>query len=566
MYRIFLAILATFQLSFVASAEQGHDLEGIFVSIDGLNPNYVNILTSSGQLKSPYGFAWITKNSLMSVNAKPVITTLTAPSHVSTLTCSPPSRHGIIANNFYRNGEAVSGFAADFNAEPIWLAAKRSGKTVLALAYVGADGTTESRKADYGLAYPKAEYLSKSQVASLVGAEEKTVQIVVNAATGETKDVFLRVKAGDHVEVAIDDDADPRNGVLLHLKAHEIQHFQFTEQKEESPLRGYKRNVMTTILPTTDGTVKVYLSGSSYNNAYPDSYRTLLDNANLVWPDYGINTPDLPVDLVVRGQAEIDKFLTRVAKFSIPALNPNIVMFYQPLLDSIGHKYEAALPLPLNPANQDAVTQAYISAFQIIDENLSNLIEGHSNHAVINVMGDHGMDPVAKVVNLAPLLNAQLLSQVLIKGSGSLVMIYPKPGTDAIAVGLAMETALKGLSYEGKSVLGASYDRRNFVDRDTVNFRKEWQYGDAVWTFLGSHQFWLQFLPGSPEIFLPPPALGMHGHPESLGTMSTGYYLKSPRILKSIQLQEMSLIDAVPTFMRAVGASAPKNCLGRSLL
>ena len=82
---------------------------GFFISIDGLNPNDLETLVQTGHLTE--GFAELYHTAGRSHEATPVVTTLTAASHVGTITCSLPSDHGIYSNSFLVDGERVSGFA-----------------------------------------------------------------------------------------------------------------------------------------------------------------------------------------------------------------------------------------------------------------------------------------------------------------------------------------------------------------------------------------------------------------------------------------------------------------------
>src|SRR5687767_7604025 len=93
----------------------------------------------AGKLTAPRGLGWLLEQGLYSPKAFPIVTTLTAASHVGTITCTPPSRHGITANSFLKGGARVSGYTDDFTGEPLWKSASRQGRKTLALAYVGAD-------------------------------------------------------------------------------------------------------------------------------------------------------------------------------------------------------------------------------------------------------------------------------------------------------------------------------------------------------------------------------------------------------------------------------------------
>lgn len=588
--------LSLVAVSSYAKADESTELasRGFFISIDGLNPSLLEPMHDQGQLAERHGLGWLMEQGIYAPKTWPVVTTLTAASHISTITCTPPSRHGITANNFLKAGQKVSGFGADFTAEPLWKAASRQGFKTLALAYVGADGRTPDRSADFGLAYPDDALLGPTQTLSwdpsaLVAAsgwtltpilsartdlKEATITLVLNPRTLETKTVQVLIDlASAEPELYFDADKNLTNGQFgqAHVGDTKVIDFFFTEEADASVLKGYKRRAFARILPRTDAMLDVYVSKTSYNNAYPATFRQQLDDANMVWPDYGIRSNKLSTIENIETLSMIDRFLTDVGVRFAPKLGADVVLFYQPLLDSIGHKYQSALPLPFNPDGTDDVTKAFVYGFKVIDQNISRLLDRVRPRDVVALMGDHGMDPAVKVVNLAPLLPHNELSHIEVVTSGALAMIYApvadqsaQASAAADAIGVTLREALANVTFDGKSALGEAIRKSDPATRNTRRFGDEWHYGEALWGITAGSGFYLQYDPLSDQVLDDASALGMHGQALSVPTMATALMIMGPG-LRSRHVDEASLIDAVPTFADLMGMQPPLDCLGRSM-
>ena len=577
-------------VSALADVQPTKGPQGYFVSIDGLNRHLLASLHEAGLLNAPKGLGWLRTNSFVADEATPAAS-LTAASHVSTITCSTPVHHGIVANGFITQGKQVSGYTHPFTTEPLWVSAPRQGKKVVALAYVGADGDLPSRTADFGLGYPSDSKIGPRQTLNLtvadladasgwangnkdvgVPAKETTLTIRLNPTTEETHtvNVLVEVRRGKFA-VTFDNDKDLANGTFGTLAegSANVANMYFIEADEASTLKGYKRRSFARLLPAETGKLSIYVSKASYNSAYPESFRMALDNANLVWPDYGVSSDKLSIAESLEAQAMIDRFLTTVATDVVPSLGADIVLFYQPLIDTIGHKLQGRLPLPFDPTATDEVTQAFVSAFRIVDQNLSKVFSSMGRNGVIALMGDHGMDPIKKQINLAKLMPADHLGNVSVVSSGAMTMLYTplsatnEPATEdqvakVNAMGESLQAALAQLQYEGASVGGKVFSKR---DADPAT----WQFGEALWAFTSGTGFWYAYQPLVQDIFVGPATWGMHGHAVDMPTMATTLLIKGPRV-KPRHIPHARLIDAAPTFSRLMGIEPPANCEGTDLL
>ena len=582
------------------SGDQGGSKKiSYFVSIDGLQPDLLLTLKNEGRLKAPLGLGWLLEDSMVSREASPVVTSLTASSHASTITCTPPSRHGIYANGFIKDGKKVNGFNEPLNTEPFWRSSMRQGKKVLSLGYVGTDGSDESRKASFGLAYPLDSLLGPSQTLNWTlqdlapasgwtlppeltakkDLREATIAFTLNPKTQEKRlvEVLLAPTPEGTATLYFGKTKDLLGQSLGKLASndptHPIENFFFVEEDSKSALKGSKRRVFARALAAPAGKINLYLSRVSYNQAYPESFRQALDDQNMVWPDYGIKDPSVTLGEWVEVQAMIDQFLVDVATKTVPEQDIDIVLFYQPLIDALGHKMQGKLPQPFKSTHADEVTQAFVRSFELVDQNLSRLFSIPGSDGAKFVMGDHGMDPVHTVINIAPLLPKDHVDKVEVLTSGDLVLIYPlqSPGDKEAAwnaayeVGEALKQKLTQTMVKGQSTLGFARKRTDFTTTKSDDYLREWQFGEAAWAFAAPSGLWLQYQPLKQELLLDVPAYGMHG--KSVGTtdmvtMFIGKGLGAP----AKELGPMSLIQAIPTFSKLLGIAPPKDCVGTSLV
>ena len=327
---------------------------GYFVSIDSLRGDHVKILSDAGVLSADHGIGWLYKSGARADKAWPVEITLTAPSHVSTITCSRPHAHGIIANSFMVGAQKVNGFSYDIRSETFWEAAKRQGKKVLAIAYVGADGKNDRRKADVGISYPSDTLVGKAQAlrwdpAALVPAQdwtapsfidlassrEASVILVINGQTLEQRVINVLFAGGMGANrVYLDDDKDLTNGSIgsfdLNGPRLQVLDSYTTEQNPASPIVGFKKRVRFTLLDSQNGVVSVYASTATYNNAYPEQFRRYLDDHGQVWVDPYVpsNAGTLSPGEYVKTTLALDNFLAEAVLTAQSQYIFDAVLFY----------------------------------------------------------------------------------------------------------------------------------------------------------------------------------------------------------------------------------------------
>jgi len=578
--------VASLLLLILPAQANSQNSPAFFISIDGIVPSLVEKLVDAGALDAPQGLGWLYQHATVAKQASPIDNTLTAASHVSTITCTPPAKHGIIANHFIDQGKRVSGFNHPIKADTLWQAAQRAGKKVLSVAHVGAHGSPEHSAADLGIAFPDTSFYGKAKAVTLTSKQLRTakdwtlpenfcldacelfasqVQVNINAKTKENATFQLLVRRkGDETDVYFDEDKNLQNGfqgsAKLTTGKSSFIFLLAAEQNKGSPLHGYLRQVATSIELAANGNINLYFGRATYNQAYPTAFRQALEKQRLVWPDYELSwrAAKSPKDFVAQHDT-LGKFFTDVALFAMAREKIDLVLFYQPLIDSLGHGYENRLPNPFEPAARDDVTAAYVDAYKRVDHNLHRLFSAADAPSLIMLVGDHGMDAVRKSVNLRPLLlqEAENIEPVL---SGNLLLLYPTSARNkADAAAARFVDRLGALNFANSSVLGRAYKRQDFT-------ADSWQYGEAIWAVTAASGILFTFDFASQDLLSDDHYInGGHGQSADMPSMATSFMLHAPH-LKPRQLGQVNLIDAAPTFSELFGIAKPKDCLGKSLL
>lgn len=138
----------------------------ILLSLDGVRHDYLD----RDELPA---LARVAREGLRADVLEPVFPSSTFPNHVSIATCTPPDRHGIVANAFQdrvRGGFDYSNDASWIETEPLWATAERQGVRAATFFWVGSetpwrgiaathrkspfdDGVSEAAKVDQILAW-----------------------------------------------------------------------------------------------------------------------------------------------------------------------------------------------------------------------------------------------------------------------------------------------------------------------------------------------------------------------------------------------------------------------------
>src|SRR5215471_6007403 len=130
----------------------------VVISLDGCKPAIVQQLLASGDLNTNKGLGLLLSRGAFASGSMTVSPSLTAPNHIALATGSTGAHNDVAANTFHLVASpfalTISGFGAPIGgyqfsplgpdptptAEPLWVALRNSGKTVVTATWPGGDG------------------------------------------------------------------------------------------------------------------------------------------------------------------------------------------------------------------------------------------------------------------------------------------------------------------------------------------------------------------------------------------------------------------------------------------
>src|SRR5262245_20493453 len=156
--RVGVAVASAF-LALVLSAPVHAAPKVVLISLDGAKPEFIEQYVKDGVLDRKTGLGRLLRHGVRAERNITANPTLTAPGHILIATGSTSAHNDIAANTFHPVGgllgTSISGFGApiggyrisplgplaeeELTATPLWLAARREGKVVVAATWAGAD-------------------------------------------------------------------------------------------------------------------------------------------------------------------------------------------------------------------------------------------------------------------------------------------------------------------------------------------------------------------------------------------------------------------------------------------
>jgi len=162
--------------------------------------------------------------------------------------------------------------------------------------------------------------------------------------------------------------------------------------------------------------VTVYWGAISRNDAYPESFRRMLDDEAGFWP----GQPDEPsaaaalgggegidVDTFIEQNDRFGEFLTRATLLAVTRMEADLVLAYQPTIDVAEHQFLITNPSQKNAtgANRAAGERVRRRALAECDRSAGEVLRVlDRNRDALLVTGDHGVAAVDTEVRLGRLL------------------------------------------------------------------------------------------------------------------------------------------------------------------
>ena len=340
------------------------------------------------------------------INVNP---TLTAPTHVAMLTGADPQRTGIVSNRFHLRGtpveETARGMMLDPDVESLVEAARRQGKRVGAVSFPTIDNKTPRRTTDFGFAWTMP--LVPARIVNLKRGDFKREWVPPGWTDRPQRRRSYspiqraRVEWGFRLDVFLvaydttDDSRENYDAYFVEAGESEITPdargwFALSAQSADG-LRGSWSKFLRTS-PSLD--VTIYWGAISRNEAWPESFRAMLDNEVGFWP--GEPDDDLASDTAtfIEQMDRLADFYTRAQTTTIARERFDLLLMYHAGIDQASHQF-------LGTPDGDAVIRA---AFVSADRAVAAIAEALDPDDALVITGDHGLLPATREVRINALL------------------------------------------------------------------------------------------------------------------------------------------------------------------
>jgi len=342
----------------------------------------------------------------------PVNPTATSVTHTTILTGAQPQVHGIVANRFHVPGtppeQAAQGLETTIDAETLVEAARRQGKRVGSVPFPTVDAKTPRRTSDFGFAWTSSattarvlhlgrtdfhrEWVPPTWTArpqrrisyspiqrarlewSVADVTRQDVDLVAYDTTNDAAanyDLFL-IEA-DPVEVI----PDARGWFALSAQT-------------STGLYGSWSKLLRADPALND--VTLYWGAISRTNAWPESFQAMLDAEIGFWPGVVDERAGLDTTTFIEQLDRLADFLTRAQVLAIQKMPFDLLLAYQPEVDSASHRYLG---------NETVIRAAFTAADRAVGAVRASL---DLTRDALLVTGDHGLAPIDTEVRMNRLL------------------------------------------------------------------------------------------------------------------------------------------------------------------
>ncbi|AHN24088.1 nucleotide pyrophosphatase/phosphodiesterase family protein [Lysinibacillus varians] len=420
MKKILYASIIALNLCFFTIIQDGKAKENdeterkiVLISFDGMKNDYTKKYVQENKL--PH-IKQMLANGVTAKNPSTITPSLTAPSHAAIATGATPKQTGIVSNHFHEPNTAIdneeSGFQAESEVPPVWVEARKQGKTTATIAFPGAN-PKEEKQGDFAIYF--GETWSPSTLESL------TFQLA--SAWIDAPTSYSPIK-----ETELSIDMKNEKNRLLHILAidssnDQIQNYDTFIVSADKKVDADDVMVTAKEWGALSFQLKDSLSAGFYFKVKAEMqdlshpvkfYRTAVTSSLISGPKgfsdeieqqfgfYPVQDDDSALEkgwITRKEYEEISArsvmWVTKVALYIKQQYNPDLLMFYTPHIDHEQHKY-----LLIDPRQPDFsvkksekymgyIEWSYRLADQVVGETLNSL---KKNDALF-VVSDHGMEP-----------------------------------------------------------------------------------------------------------------------------------------------------------------------------
>lgn len=336
----------------------------------------------------------------------PVNPTLTSSTHVSMLTGVDPQRHGVVSNWFHargtRPGEVTRGLAAEIDAVTLVEAARKQGKRVGAVPFPTIDARDARRTADFGLVWTPS--VTESRIVKLTATDfkrewfppgwtpqpqDRTSYSPIRRARVEWR-VSRELRAD--VDILAIDSTDDRTE-NYDTYAVEVDDRDVPIAKGWFAVSKQNHGSWSKFLETGSLAVTIYWGPISRTHAYPETFRSMLDEEVGFWPGVPDEAAEIDPATLAEQIERLSAFFTAAQSLAVRRMQFDLLLTYQPVVDHALHSFLGY--------DEAVIRRAFLAADRAV-ATVGSQLDG-SRDAFL-VTGDHGLVPIEREVHLGALL------------------------------------------------------------------------------------------------------------------------------------------------------------------
>jgi predicted AlkP superfamily pyrophosphatase or phosphodiesterase len=393
----------------LAKAETDHQV--ILISFDGMRNDLTRSYVQDGKLPNMKN---VIEKGTMAKYAKTVSPSLTAPSHAAIATGATPLRTSIVSNAWQQKDSLLtnqkSAFLSEFEVDPLWVAARKQGKTTATVAFAGANPST-GKQADYTIYYgdtwssSKQEKLTFSEASDWSNKPESFSPLMEASFTVKVEDS----KNKEFQILAFDTTNDQKKNYDRYIvsKNKSIDHGGVSTkdwgsvsfQIDEGKTAGFWFK-FTSFDPALEKEAVMYRS--QVTSGLMDGPKGF---AQRIEDEFGFFPPqddDIALDngwITRKEYEEISErfvnWVTDVSLFIKNEYEPDLLMFYAPQIDLQEHKY--LLTDPRQPDYSTEKSKKYMEyiewSYKVADKVVGKTVQSLDENDNLFIVSDHGMEP-----------------------------------------------------------------------------------------------------------------------------------------------------------------------------
>ena len=524
----------------------------IWLSLDSLNLAGLQEIVPLLQNPHPKGLKWILEAKNQNQRLTIEEPTITASSHISTMTCSTAGIHGVFANSQWTGKGTSSGFSMPFGIETFATALKNSGLKVVTGAYPALDNSEPGRSVDEGFAYGTS--VGRGQVFEL--KKGKDIIHTWKDAHGQVIET-LKIKDG---EGQAPDKFSCEKHFCQVQKSVVPEMLDITFSSEKQIFRSYAQFIPGKIN-------QLFISPLSLNNSFPKVVKSKQESCGLIFsPGKENSLSQFGATPMIRGLQHRLAFFDANWERYLPSTEADVIFLYLEDIDSLRHQF----------SGDHGAKSAVALHYERVDQVVGKLFASLSESVNVIVLGDHGMSTIKKELNIRKIIPEETLRRSNLITSGGTLLLYGSESQSLDPSTMPSKTEMDWLNETKTTLLqfktkpwGEKIFNKVFVKGTEEMSKAGLAHKNAPFLIAFTNEdFSLQNSMSNEVILadrdnekLPPPRpRGQHGHAKESSRMKSFLAGWGP-VVDKIKLNTIhSNIDLVPTLGKAFAWPVPSQC------